>query len=221
MTTAVVLLSGGLDSATAMAMAIEQGRQAHPLSFDYGQKHERELLSAFAVSRHYGIEPRIIQVSNLKIASALTGEGDIPRGRDETRMAEDIPVTYVPARNSMFLAIAAGYAESIQADEIWVGFNAVDYSGYPDCRPEYVHMMERALGLGTKRGVEGNRVRIKAPIIDMPKVKVVEEAKRLGVPLHATWSCYVGGEAPCGECDSCVIRRNAFRALGCEDPALS
>jgi 7-cyano-7-deazaguanine synthase len=217
---AIVLLSGGLDSATALGMALAAKREVMAVSFNYKQRHAKELLSATMLAHYYEVEHRIVTIGGLDYWSALTSPNmDVPTGRDEERMAKDIPVTYVPARNSVFLAIAMGFAESFGADEVWTGFNAVDYSGYPDCRLEYVQAMQAALALGTKRGVDGNPIRIETPIIDMTKVQIVESAIHLGVPMQLTWSCYKGQDKPCGECDSCVIRTNAFKAVGMEDPA--
>lgn len=223
---AIVLLSGGLDSATALGIALARGRECYPLAFDYQQRHKRELSSSSKIVSHYSAlgapirSLRIVGLHGLDYrTSALTSDVEVPKGRDEGTMAKDIPVTYVPCRNSMFLAIAAGFAEAEGADEVWTGFNAVDYSGYPDCRPEFVKAMQAALALGTKRGVEGNPVQIIAPIINMTKVDIVCKAMLHNVPLHYTWSCYIGQDKPCGECDSCVIREAAFKACGHEDPA--
>lgn len=219
---AIVLLSGGLDSTTAMAVACASHNELFPISFDYGQRHKKELESAHAVAAHYNTTLRVVKLEGLATgSSALTAGGPaVPLGRDEATMAKDIPVTYVPARNSMFLAIAMSYAEVIDAEVIFTGFNAVDYSGYPDCRQEFVDAMGVALNLGTKRGVEGSPVRLASPLVKLSKVDIIDVALRFRAPLHLSWSCYVGGEKPCGKCDSCVIRAKAFATLGREDPAL-
>lgn len=230
----VVLLSGGLDSATALGMAIAEGAAVYPIAFHYSQRHIVEIDSASRVVAFYRYERppeggvdicverlNVVKISGLMLDSALTyNEVGVPMNRDESKMSADIPVTYVPARNSMFLAIATGYAESIGADEVWCGFNAVDYSGYPDCRPEFVQAMQGALALGTKRGVDGHPIDIKAPLINMKKSEIVQRAVQLKIPIHLTWSCYVGGKRPCGECDSCIIRAKGFAEAGFEDEAL-
>jgi 7-cyano-7-deazaguanine synthase len=154
---------------------------------------------------------RIVTIGGLQLSSsALTSDMEVPTKRDEATMSKDIPVTYVPARNSIFLSVATAFAESLNCDEVYTGFNAVDYSGYPDCRPDYVKQMQAALAMGTKRGIEGRGIRITTPVIHMTKVDIVREAKRLGVPVEKTWSCYKGGDVPCGECDSCIIRDKAI-----------
>lgn len=214
----VCLLSGGLDSATAMALALERGAAVYPLSFDYGQRHVRELLSVRAVVAEMARKfpekvmlERIVTIGGLQLgSSALTSSMEVPKNRDEATMSKDIPVTYVPARNSIFLSIATAMAEALECDEVYTGFNAVDYSGYPDCRPEYVRQMQLALAMGTKRGVEHDGILITTPVIKMTKVEIVKEAVRLGVPIEKTWSCYMGGDTPCGQCDSCIIRDKAI-----------
>lgn len=229
---AVVLLSGGLDSATALGMAIDRGLIVYPISFHYSQRHIVEVDSAMSVVAHYRYQRpgngvnlnverlHVVKIEGLTLDSALTDDAvNVPMRRKEAEM-KDIPVTYVPARNSMFLAIATGYAESVGADEVWCGFNAVDYSGYPDCRPKFVHAMQEALALGTKRGVDGQPIVLKAPLIHLKKSEIVQHAIQLGVPMELTWSCYIGGKRPCGECDSCLIRAKGFAEAGYADPAL-
>jgi 7-cyano-7-deazaguanine synthase len=201
-----------------MALALEKGETVYPLSFDYGQRHVRELQSVRSVvaemQRRYPEKvmlERIVTIGGLQLSSsALTSDMEVPTKRDEATMSKDIPVTYVPARNSIFLSVATAFAESLNCDEVYTGFNAVDYSGYPDCRPDYVKQMQAALAMGTKRGIEGRGIRITTPVIHMTKVDIVREAKRLGVPVEKTWSCYKGGDVPCGECDSCIIRDKAI-----------
>ncbi len=215
---AVVLLSGGLDSATALAIARERGHRCHALSFDYGQRHHCELDAARRVAAAQGVvEHRVLPLAIGELGgSALTDPAiDVPE-----RPGEGIPVTYVPARNTVFLACALGYAEVLGARDIWIGVNAVDYSGYPDCRPEYIAAFERMAALATKAGVEGRPVRIHAPLIEMTKADIIRRGSELGVDYALTVSCYqpdVEGRA-CGRCDSCRLRRAGFEAAGVADP---
>ena len=218
---AVVLLSGGLDSSTCMAIAKRDGYELYALSFEYGQRHDRELESARAIARHFGAKEHMILKMELdKIGgSALTdGSIEVPENRDEEHMAEEIPVTYVPARNTILLSYALAYAEVKDADAIYIGANALDYSGYPDCRPEYYKAFEEVARLGTKRGVEGRPIEIKYPLIEMSKADIIRTGMELGVPYELTWSCYKGGEKACGVCDSCRLRLKGFREAGYEDP---
>jgi 7-cyano-7-deazaguanine synthase len=218
---AVVLLSGGLDSTVAAALAREQGHELHPLSFDYGQRHRRELHSARDVAKALGARSHTIlavPVGQLG-GSALTEKAiAVPTGRSEAQMGADIPATYVPARNIVFLSLALGLAEVKDADSIFIGANALDYSGYPDCRPEFFAAFEEAARLGTKRGVEGRPIRVRVPLQTMTKADIVREGLRLKAPLDLTWSCYQGGEKACGVCDSCVLRLKGFREAGAVDP---
>ena len=218
---AIVLLSGGLDSTVAAALAREQGFELHALSFDYGQRHKRELESARAVARALGAASHIVLDVPIGAygGSALTQDDiDVPTGRDESAMGADIPVTYVPARNIVFLSLALGVAEVRDADSIFIGANALDYSGYPDCRPEFFHAFEEVARLGTKRGVEGHPLRIIVPLQHMTKADIVRQGMRVEAPLELTWSCYQGGERACGVCDSCALRLKGFREAGVEDP---
>ena len=218
---AVVLLSGGLDSSTCMAIAKNDGYEIYALSFDYGQRHDRELESARAIARHFGAKEHLILKMELDRigGSALTDESiEVPENRDEEHMAEDIPVTYVPARNTILLSYALAYAEVKDCDAIYIGANALDYSGYPDCRPEYYRAFEEVARLGTKRGVEGRPIEIKYPLIEMSKAEIIRTGMELGVPYELTWSCYKGGEKACGVCDSCRLRLKGFREAGYEDP---
>jgi 7-cyano-7-deazaguanine synthase len=222
---AVVLLSGGLDSAVALSLALAEGRECFPLAFDYSQRHAKEVTYARKIAHLHSRalkachQARVVELIGLDFStSALTSALPVPQGPGEPDSSK-IPVTYVPARNSIFLSIGTAFAESLGADEVWAGYNAVDYSGYPDCRPEYVTAMEGALALGTKRGVEGRPIALRAPIVRDSKVEIVRKGLRLQTPFEYTWSCYVGQEKPCGLCDSCKIRAAAFAALGCEDPA--
>ena len=191
---AVVLLSGGLDSTVTLAAAISEGMDAAALSFRYGQRHTKELRSAEAVCRHYGIEHRIIDIDLSSFRSALTDDSlEVPSDR-KGKLDSDIPITYVPARNIIFLSIAAGVCESIGAEAIYIGANAVDYSGYPDCRPDFFKAFGNMLSAGTKAGVEGRPIEIKTPILELTKADIVRKGKELKAPLHLTWSCYNGAK---------------------------
>jgi 7-cyano-7-deazaguanine synthase len=217
MTKAVVLLSGGLDSTTVLAKAISDGCEAFAVSFRYGQRHSRELISATEVCRHYGVMHTIIDINLSSFRSALTKEEiAVPMDR-EGSLDKEIPITYVPARNIIFLSIASGLCESIDADRIYIGANVVDYSGYPDCRPDFFSAFEAMLEKGTKAGVEGSPIKIVTPILHMSKADIVRLGKELGAPLHLTWSCYEGGERACGHCDSCRLRLKGFEEAGYKD----
>ncbi|MDN5357815.1 MAG: 7-cyano-7-deazaguanine synthase QueC [Candidatus Methanomethylophilaceae archaeon] len=214
---AVVLLSGGLDSTTTLAQAIEDGCEVHAVSFRYGQKHSRELVSATEVCRYYGVMHTIIDINLASFRSALTNQDiDVPMDR-EGSLDKVIPITYVPARNIIFLSIAAGLCESVDANRIYIGANVVDYSGYPDCRPEFFRAFENMLSKGTKTGVEGNPIAVVTPILNMSKADIVRLGKKLGAPLSLTWSCYEGGEKACGHCDSCRLRLKGFEEAGYRD----
>ncbi|MDD4244778.1 MAG: 7-cyano-7-deazaguanine synthase QueC [Candidatus Methanomethylophilaceae archaeon] len=213
---AVVLLSGGLDSTTALAKALDEGCEAVALSFRYGQRHSRELDSARAVTEHYGIRHVVVDIDLSMFRSALTNlDMEIPEGREA--IGSDIPDTYVPARNIIMLSVAAGLCESVDADRIYIGANVVDYSGYPDCRPEFFEAFRKMLSVGTKAGTEGHQIRIETPILKMSKAEIVKLGKALGAPLHLTWSCYEGGEKACGRCDSCILRLRGFEEAGFRD----
>ncbi|MCI4331122.1 MAG: 7-cyano-7-deazaguanine synthase QueC [Thermoplasmata archaeon] len=220
----LVLLSGGMDSATCLAEACGTGEPVHALSIVYGQRHARETESARALARHFGIAHHTVLPLRLGalLSSSLTDRSrPIPR-RSRARGGSRIPSTYVPARNTIFLSVALGYAESHRLDRIYVGVNAVDYSGYPDCRPEFLRAFQRLARLATRAGVEGNRpVRIVAPLLRLTKSEIVRRGSRLGVPWELTWSCYVGGRRPCGECDACRFREKGFREAGMVDPLTS
>ncbi len=218
MSGAVVLLSGGLDSTTTLAIALDRDRDVIALSFRYGQRHSRELDSARAVAEHYGVRHIVVDLDLSSFtSSALTSdEVDVPDA-DTHPVGEDIPVTYVPARNIIMLSVAAGLCETVGADSIYIGANAVDYSGYPDCRPEFFESYERLLAVGTKVGVEGHPIALETPIIAMTKAEIVGMGMAMGAPLHLTWSCYRGGDRACGRCDSCVLRLAGFQDAGYED----
>jgi 7-cyano-7-deazaguanine synthase len=221
MSKAVVLLSGGLDSTVTLAHALAQGDEVIPLTIGYGQRHERELLAARDVVSHYGLEGHIIMELDLGCysTSALTSsEIEVPERSDVESIGDSIPVTYVPARNIVFLSIAAGLCECEGAERLYIGANAVDYSGYPDCRPEFFRQYQRILDVGTKAGVEGSAVKLVTPILRMTKGEIVTMGKELHAPLHLTWSCYRGGERACGRCDSCLLRLRGFEDAGFKDP---
>ncbi len=218
---AVVLLSGGLDSAVAMYLAKSKGFEVHAVSFDYGQRHETELNYAKENAKRAGVAAHKIVTLNLGDfgGSSLTDmsmdveDGDVSR--------TDIPVTYVPARNMVFLSIAASYAESIEAQDIFIGVSQVDYSGYVDCRQEFIDAMEAAINKGTVMGAEGGKpIKIHAPFVNMTKAEEIKLGMELGVDFGLTWSCYRGGEKPCGTCDSCLLRAKAFAEAGFEDGLL-
>jgi 7-cyano-7-deazaguanine synthase len=224
-TPAVVLLSGGLDSATVLAIAKAQGYGCHALSFDYGQRHRVEIDAAQRVATHLGVASHRWVSIDLRAfgGSALTSDAAVPKDRDEQQMADGIPVTYVPARNTIFLSYALALAEVLGSADIFIGVNAVDYSGYPDCRPEFIRSFEQTANLATKAGVEGQRFTVHTPLIDWPKTQIVEKGLELGVDYGLTHSCYdplEGGRA-CGHCDACLLRQRAFEALGRTDPVLS
>jgi len=219
---AVVLLSGGIDSTTSLAIAITEGYETYALSFDYGQRHQIEMEAARRVAHSLGSKEHRVAKIDMRIfgGSALTGNIDVPKQRSETEIAHGIPVTYVPARNTIFLSYALVWAEVIPADHIFLGVNAIDYSGYPDCRPEFIEAFEALANLGTKAGVEGRWFEIHTPLIKFSKAEIIRKAVELGVDLSLTHSCYdpsLEGLA-CGECDSCLLRLKGFREAGIEDP---
>jgi len=215
---AVILVSGGLDSATVLAMAKAEGYECYALSFDYGQRHCAELEAAKNISEVYGaVEHQVLHLDlNQLGGSALTDTSiDVP-----TVMEEGIPVTYVPARNTIFLSMALAWAEILKSDDIFIGVNAVDYSGYPDCRPEYIQAYEKMANLATKVGVEGNVLKIHTPLIDMTKAEIILQGLQKGVDYSLTVSCYAADDKgrACGECDSCRLRRKGFEDAGVKDP---
>jgi 7-cyano-7-deazaguanine synthase len=219
---AVCLLSGGLDSATCLALARRDGFETYALSFDYGQRHRVELDAARRVAEAIGAAGHRIAKIDLRAFghSALTDDIDVPKGRDESRMGEGIPVTYVPARNTIFLSFALAWAEVLEASDIFIGVNALDYSGYPDCRPEFIQAFETMANLATKAGVEGiTRIKIHTPLIALSKAGIVKLGAELGLPFGLTHSCYDPDPAgqPCGACDSCLLRAKGFREAGIPD----
>ena len=216
---AVVLLSGGLDSATVLAIAKSKGRDCYALSFAYGQRHGIELDAARRVADSIGVDEHVVFPMDLRLfgGSALTADVDVPK---DAAGAEGIPVTYVPARNTIFLSLALGYAEAREAQEIWIGVNAVDFSGYPDCRPEFLDAFQRVIVTGTRSGVEHGEPRLVAPLVTMSKTEIIRRGTSLGVDYSLTHSCYdpdVRGLA-CGHCDSCILRRRGFDEAGVSDP---
>jgi 7-cyano-7-deazaguanine synthase len=219
---AVVLLSGGIDSTTTLAIAIAEGYEAHALSFDYGQRHQIETEAARRVADSLGTKEHRVAKIDLRIfgGSALTDDVDVPKRRSETAIADGIPITYVPARNTIFLAYALAWAEVLSAADIFLGVNAIDYSGYPDCRPEFIKAFENLANLATKAGVEGRRFQIHTPLIKFSKAEIIRKAVELGVDVSLTHSCYdpTPDGLACGECDSCLLRLKGFREAGIKDP---
>ena len=221
---AVVLLSGGLDSSTVLYLAKSEGYSCHALSFDYQQRHRRELVAANAIATAVGVAAHQIVNFDLRLwgGSALTDSKiAVPQDRDLAAMSASIPITYVPARNTIFLSFALAYAETIGASRVYIGVNALDYSGYPDCRPDYIDAMRSVFKLGTKQGREGTPIEIITPLIQLKKTEIIQLGDRLGVPWAKTWSCYSGDPIPCGTCDSCLLRLAAFKDLGLVDPAMA
>ena len=220
---AVVLLSGGLDSATVLAIARSQGYEPYALSFAYGKRHAIELEAASRVAAALGVADHRIANIDLRVfgGSALTADIDVPKGRDAAEMSHGIPITYVPARNTIFLSFALAWAEVLGASDIFIGVNALDYSGYPDCRPEFIAAFETLANLATKAGVEGRQaLRIHTPLIALTKAEIIRKGIELGVDYSLTSSCYDPSPTgqPCGQCDSCLLRRKGFRENGIEDP---
>jgi len=221
---AVCLLSGGLDSSTCLALARRDGIECYALSFDYGQRHRVELDAAARVAASLGAARHAVAKIDLRMFghSALTADIDVPKGRSTGEMADGIPVTYVPARNTVFLSFALAWAEVLETGHIYIGVNALDYSGYPDCRLEYIAAFERMANLATKAGVEGRlRIRIHTPLLALSKADIVKLGSELGVDFRLTYSCYDPDAAgrPCGQCDSCILRRKGFDEAGIADPA--
>src|ERR1019366_877057 len=220
---AVVLLSGGLDSATVLAMAKSQGYEVFALSFSYGQRHSWELEAAKRVAQSQGVRDHKIATIDLRVfgGSALTDNIDVPKGRTVDEMSHGIPITYVPARNTIFLSFALAWAEVLGSSDIFIGVNVLDYSGYPDCRPEYIEAFQRMANLATKAGVEGRQaLKIHTPLITLSKAEIIRSGIKLGVDYGLTSSCYdpAPNGQPCGRCDSCLLRLNGFRDNGVDDP---
>ena len=219
---AVVLLSGGIDSTTTLAIAMAQGYATYALSFRYGQRHEREIAAATKIAIALGVHEHRVAEIDLRIVggSALTDTIDVPKNRAQSEIAAGVPITYVPARNTIFLSYALAWAEVLDASDIFIGVNALDYSGYPDCRPEFITAFENLAKLATKAGVEGQRFRIHAPLISLSKAEIIRRGAELGIDFSLTHSCYdptADGRA-CGRCDSCQIRLKGFHEAGLRDP---
>lgn len=220
---AIVLLSGGLDSTTVLAIAKREGYEAYALSFDYGQHHRVELESASSVASSLGVVQHVVAKIDLRVfgGSALTSNIPVPKNRSIAEMGDDVPVTYVPARNTVFLSFALAWAEVVQTGDIFIGVNALDYSGYPDCRPEFIHAYEAMANLATKSGTEGEtRCRIHTPLISLTKAQIIQRGLELGVDYSVTSSCYDPSPSreACGECDSCLLRLKGFADAGATDP---
>jgi 7-cyano-7-deazaguanine synthase len=220
---AVALASGGLDSSTTIALALKQGFEVYALSFDYGQRHRCELDAAQRITKSLDIQHHIIASIDLRTfgGSALTADIEVPKSRDLNRIASEIPVTYVPARNTIFLSLALGWCEVLEAQDIFIGVNAVDYSGYPDCRPEFLEAFERLANLATKAGVEGtSKFTIHAPLLKMTKAEIIRAGIEAGIDFSLTHSCYdpTSEGLACSICDSCILRRRGFEEAGVVDP---
>jgi 7-cyano-7-deazaguanine synthase len=221
---AVLLLSGGLDSTTMLAHAVAEGYDVHAMTFQYGQRHASEIEAARRVARHYGVRDHVVVDINLRTfgGSALTADIDVPKDRTDDAIGRGIPITYVPARNTIFLSYCLAWAEVLGAADIFIGVNALDYSGYPDCRPEYVAAFQQMANLATRGGVEGTTpIRIQTPLLYLTKREIVEMGQRLGVDYSITLSCYDPSDAgeACGHCDACQLRMKGFTEAGLQDPA--
>ncbi len=219
---AVVLLSGGLDSATCLYWAKKQGFDCHCLIFDYGQRHKKEIQQAVKIAKTAKSPYRIVKISfPWKGSSLLDKRSKIPLSTINNQLSTIIPNTYVPARNTIFLSFALSYAEAIKAVAVVIGANALDYSGYPDCRPAYFQAVQKMANLATKAGVEGRKIKILTPLLHKTKAQIIRLGNSLKVPYQLTWSCYRGGARPCGTCDSCILRAKGFREEGRLDPAVA
>ena len=219
---AIVLLSGGLDSATTLYIARDSGFKPFCMIFDYGQRHAREIKSARRLAQTCGCDSKIVRIKLPWGGSALTSRNiAVPAGRDIKKITRGgIPITYVPARNTIFLSFALSWAEAIKAQAIFIGANALDFSGYPDCRPEFYRAFSNLIRVGTKAGAEGKIIKILTPLINKGKGEIIKIGMKLGVPYELTWSCYKGGKTPCRKCDSCLLRAKGFREAGVEDPLI-
>ena len=216
---AIVLLSGGIDSTTTLYIALDRGYRCHCLIFDYNQRHRKEILQAKKIAKKARCDYKVIKLSlPWQGSSLLDKDAKLPSGRSTEEMAKDIPSTYVPSRNTIFLSIASGWAEAIVADTVFIGANAVDFSGYPDCRPAYFKPFNELLKEGTRIGVEGKPIRIETPLIDKKKGEVIKIGTKLMAPYELTWSCYEGKKKPCLKCDSCLLRKKGFEDAGLKDP---
>jgi len=210
---AVILLSGGLDSTTTLYFARDKKYKCHALIFDYGQRHKKEILSAGRIARQAKVPVKLLKISLPWKGSSLLDK------KKKLRLSDKgIPATYVPARNLIFLSYAVSYAEAIGAEAVFIGANVIDYSGYPDCRPGFLKEFQKTVRIGTKAGVTGKKIIIKAPLINKSKVEIIRLAQKLGAPIDLTWSCYAGGAKPCGKCDSCRLRAKGFREMSLRRP---
>lgn len=217
---AIVVLSGGLDSSTCAFIAKHDYDEVYAITFNYGQKHTRELDSARAIGLEVGVkEHRFIQLPTPTIGSLTTAQA-IPESRNVEEMSKEIPSTYVPARNTLFIAYALQFAEEVNADAIFVGVTAMDYSGYPDCRPEYIRAWQNLINEATKKTVTGGEIKLLTPLLNLYKAEIIDIGTELGVPYQLTWSCYNGGEKPCGKCDSCLLRLKGFLEIKKTDPLI-
>lgn len=210
---AVILLSGGLDSTTTLYFAKAKGYECFCLLFDYGQRHKKELKAAVKIAKLNNCKYTVVRTALPWSKSALT-DSRVKVPKNTKKIGNKIPVTYVPARNTIFLSFAASYAESIGAKKIFIGANALDYSGYPDCRPKYIKAYEKAVNLGTKSGATGKKFKIETPLIKLTKAGIIRLGNKLKVPYPLTWSCYLGGKTPCGACESCLLRNKGFKESG-------
>lgn len=219
---AVVLLSGGLDSTTTLALCQNQGYTAYAMTFRYGQRHEHEVQAALTIGRQFGVKQQVVVDIDLRVfgGSALTSDLEVPKHEDTASIGTSIPVTYVPARNTIFLSFALAWAEVLNARDLFIGVNALDYSGYPDCRPEYIDAFQRMAHLATKAGVEGRGVRLHTPLIHWTKAQIIQAGLELGVDYGLTTSCYdpAPDGSACGHCDACLLRKRGFAELGKPDP---
>jgi 7-cyano-7-deazaguanine synthase len=216
---AVVLLSGGIDSATTLAIAMAEGFETYALTFDYGQRHKREIEAAKKIASGMGVkEHKILSLDMDKIGGSALTDTSIGVPSDRDIGGSDIPVTYVPARNLILLGFAVAWAEVLGADVVFIGANAIDYSGYPDCREEFFEAFRTAVKLGTRKGVEGWGIEIRHPLLQFSKADIIKKGLELNVPFEITWSCYQGGEKACGKCDSCRLRLKGFQEAGAKDP---
>ena len=219
----MVLLSGGVDSATVMAVALQEGFEVYALTIDYAQRHRVEVCAARSVARSLGSARHLVfRLEDLGGigGSSLTGDGEVPKGRGAKEMGSGVPATYVPARNTVFLSLALAWAEAVGARCVFIAVNAVDYSGYPDCRPEYIDAFQKMADIATRCAVEGDPIEIRAPLVEMSKAQIIKLGAGLGIDFSLTCSCYDPDEsgAACGECDSCTLRRNGFAEAGIDDP---
>jgi 7-cyano-7-deazaguanine synthase len=217
-------LSGGIDSTTTLAIAIEQGYEVYAISFRYGQRHGIELKAAQRIASHFQVKQHLIMVVDLAAigGSALTGDLEVPKDRKIEQLSENVPITYVPGRNIIFLSLALAWAEVLGANAIFIGANAIDFSGYPDCRPEFLAAFENMANLGTKAGAEGKKISIHAPLLKLTKAQIIQRGVELGVDYSLTLSCYDPADdgTACGKCDSCLLRKKGFQEAGIPDPTI-